>query len=203
MTGRGGRGPSRSGPTSTGDFNDPVAQSIRNQQNRDAAPSKEEVEQKHRDWLTNEGCYICGEDDPDKLSQEMPVIHNCKGRQQPRPDPRVVCEDRHPSRRQRWRYGLFEKAIRKDAVAVAIYECDLYEIVTVEEEVRHICPCGADFTAIRDGDVTCPECSSEDVKPHPHPQRGREIPKMPALCPNTRNPDGHEIKDIYYRGSDF
>lgn len=50
-----------------GGLRDPVAQSIRNEMQQDAAPHPDEAREEKRRALSEEGCRGCGEDDPDKL----------------------------------------------------------------------------------------------------------------------------------------
>lgn len=95
------------GPKRPGDVDDPVADSIRREQQADAMPTAEEAKADHRNFLASEGCRECGEDDPDELGTYMPETHDCSARQQPpagQVEMVVYCEDcaeTRPSYRER------------------------------------------------------------------------------------------------------
>lgn len=127
-----------SGPKKPGDWDDPVARSIRSEQNRDAAPTREEAMADHRRHLRSTGCKNCDENDPDNLGNYTIKEPPCPG-VQPHPDPFVVlCEDCADDRET-----LRERAVRKataraeagrhDTVAVALYECGSFEYVEKPE----------------------------------------------------------------------
>lgn len=61
------------GPTSTGDISDPVAQSIRNEQMADAAPSKKDRAEAQRQNAT---CDRCGDHDPETVSRRFPESYH-------------------------------------------------------------------------------------------------------------------------------
>lgn len=79
-----------------GSHSDPVAESIRAEQNAAAAPTPEEARKKSRQALANDGCYNneCGETDPDNLIRTMKPQPELA---QPDPDPQIVvcteCKD--------------------------------------------------------------------------------------------------------------
>lgn len=58
-------------------FRDPVAKSIHNEQMRDAAPSPEEAKKQVMEKLKARGCFVCGEDDPQKLGRVSPFPGHC------------------------------------------------------------------------------------------------------------------------------
>lgn len=123
------------GPEKPGDIGDPVADSIRREQNMDARPSADEVEQEHRAYLKREGCHVCGEDDPDVLEIEHRARPSCPAVQTPpnAPPQRVVCED-HAVGAKQWRWNhITDRAEGRDAVAVAVYECGSVEFVEEPE----------------------------------------------------------------------
>lgn len=116
-----GRRPGRRG-IKKGGIRDPVAQSIRNEQNRDAAPNPEEAEEMKRKHLASEGCRECGEDDPDELDYHAPRTHDCPARQK-RYEPVVLCDDCAEDRLP-FREFVVERAREQGSDVVVFYECD-------------------------------------------------------------------------------
>lgn len=114
----------REGPKKPGDLGDPVADNIRRQQQRDAAPSAKEAKAEARRALAREGCTVCGEDDPDKLGWQLPVTHNCPAYQSGRPDPEAVCDDHVQSVNERRAEQAQQTADDAD-LPVALYECGI------------------------------------------------------------------------------
>lgn len=110
-----------------GGIHDPVAQSIRNEQNRDAAPSPEEAEQEHRRFLESEGCRFCGETDPDKLDSTMFVRAHCPRQQNPY-ERIVYCDDcGFDPEEHRWNIRMDK--VREEHVAIIVYECDSWNYI--------------------------------------------------------------------------
>lgn len=108
-----------------GGLNDPVAQSIRNQQNADAAPSADEVRAEHRKRLANEGCQVCDEDDPDVLNQVRVPLTFCGNDQAPRKpfEEIVLCDEhRRPSKVLK-RARMVQEARNAGADVLAVYSC--------------------------------------------------------------------------------
>lgn len=108
---------------------DDVARNIRNEQMRDAMPSQEEVRAEHRKHLASEGCHICGEDDPDKLTEETPIVHSCSAYQSPPYDrdyANVICKDGHTSREARWWHAQ-QVQTDHDGKPTVVYECRITE----------------------------------------------------------------------------
>lgn len=107
---------------------DDVARNIRNQQRNAARPSKEEVERMHRKHLADEGCHLCGEDDPEKLTDEYAVAHNCPAHQSPyggrggRDPSRVVCTEGHLSATARWWWKQQHRA-DEQGTPLVVYDC--------------------------------------------------------------------------------
>lgn len=120
------RGSGRDG-IKKGGINDPVAQSIRNEQNRDAMPSKEEVEAEHQRFLSENGCEVCDESDPENLKAHPgPYLPSCSATQTPPLDqyePDVFCHEHYRSPKTIWEANMFRRAWKESAVAVAFYEC--------------------------------------------------------------------------------
>lgn len=113
---------------------DPVAQSIRNEQMRDAAPSAEEAKRMFEKRLSDEGCIVCGEDDPDNLNLIQWGPHQCSAHQHPgKPRETVMCDEheRHGSELRRAR--VFKRARDRDATAVVFYNCLITEYAVPPE----------------------------------------------------------------------
>lgn len=177
MTRRGDRGIKKGG------LGDPVAQSIRAEQNRDAAPTPEEAQRMHDDFLSSEGCKVCGEDDPDKLNAVAPHMHSCSGHQAPpAPEPEVYCDDHKRGSREIWLQRQLEDLRKDDVVSVVIYECDIARTVT-EPEPETI---EVEKMVGRDDDGK----GVYEMKEVPH---GQPIAKTPVECR-----DGHGIEEVYY-----
>lgn len=115
---------------------DDVAQNIRAEQNADAMPSPEEAKRQHRQWMADEGCQVCGEDDPDALTTVAVTMHKCSRHQHPPGPPEllVFCEEHARPSQTLWRARIIQKARKRDdTVAVAIYECRIIEYVEEPE----------------------------------------------------------------------
>lgn len=149
-----------------GGLRDPVARSIRNEQNRDAAPTKEEVEAMHNKKLAEKGCLVCGEDDPENLKMyQHPWFPSCSALQVPpldRFEPKVFCHEHYRSPKTLARAELFRKAWDHDALGVVLYECGASEFIEEPEEKPHParpypprpevhakCLCGSSLKAVR------------------------------------------------------
>jgi hypothetical protein len=109
----------------TGGINDPVAESIRNEQQHDAMPSADEAKQTHRRILSSRGCLVCGIDDADAL--ELVRIHDAFCRndlysQHPF-DSVVLCDEHVRPTDVLERATLVQAARHDDADVVAVYEC--------------------------------------------------------------------------------
>lgn len=137
---------------STGDIGDPVADSIRAEQNRDAMPSPEEA----RRLPT---CEDCGETSEDVQHRDVASV-SCPAVQTP-PDPFVpLCDDCY-SERPTAREKALERARKRDDLeptpdvgAVVFYECGNHEYAEYPDPDRPVrwrprpsakveCRCGA------------------------------------------------------------
>jgi len=134
------RRPGRDG-IKKGGLRDPVARSIRNEQNRDAMPSKEEVEAEHKRFLSEKGCLVCGESDPENLkAHQMPYLPSCSAVQHPphdRYEPDVFCHEHYRSPKTIWEANMFKRAWDREALGVAFYECGSVEFVEEPEPETH------------------------------------------------------------------
>lgn len=122
-------------PIRKGGPNDPVAQSIRNEQMRDAAPSPEEADRMHEDFLADEGCEVCDERDPGELAVVHPYHPPCGA--YPTPpiqggDFRVFCDAHRREPRELWWAKRVHGARKQGAVAVVEYACGATEYATRE-----------------------------------------------------------------------
>lgn len=121
---------------------DPVAQSIRNEQMADAAPTPDEHRREHRTHLASEGCEVCEEDDPDKLQDiRYEVVHYCSMIQQP-PEhtATVILCDEHERSSTELTEAHFYKCVYEnepDAELVAHYSCGHYEVRGPPTEHNH------------------------------------------------------------------
>jgi hypothetical protein len=120
------RRPDTHAPTKTGGLNDPVAQSIRAEQNADAAPSPEEAKREHRRWMADKGCQVCGEDDPDNLrTVQYETIHVCPHDQAP-PEPfdtTVFCDEHVRSTAEFERAHLVQQGRNGPNDFLILYDC--------------------------------------------------------------------------------
>lgn len=126
------------GGLSPGDIGDPVADSIRAEQNRDAMPHPSEVNK----TLECDGCGVENED----VERRELIMPDCSALQQPDPPWKALCdecdEDR-PSLLEKQR----EKAQKRlesdyydDPVAIAFYECGRAHFIVEEEPDEPIPP---------------------------------------------------------------
>lgn len=155
--------PGRDDGLSPGDIGDPVADNLRAEMNRDAAPSKEEAERQARNHLAREGCVDCGEDDPDRLHMAMPDLPSCPMIQVPRDPSFVICDDCSRDRlsargrvlKQARDQDEYDEDVAVDGVV--FYECGNHEIATRDLTVTRPrrprvasvgvrCPCGAQIS---------------------------------------------------------
>lgn len=148
--------------TQKGGLGDDVAQNIRAEMNRDAMPSEEEVRAERRHHLAEEGCKVCGEDDPENLRTQMPHTHSCPAVQSPRVEPEVVCDEHEGDAREAWLADEKERLNRENAAALVVYECDITVTVTEDDgdesevppqyreapSVSVACRCGAEIDEI-------------------------------------------------------
>lgn len=155
----------RPNPGRKGGPHDPVAQNIRNEQMRDAAPSPKEHREKHRKRLAGEGCEVCGEDDPDRLGFVYTYYPPCAAVQLPPdgPDGRVFCDEHRRSNRELWWARRVGQARDHNAVAIAEYACGSVEYATYDPETPR---------------ANDPEVTSWDDIPPSH----RPIPEVPIRC---------------------
>lgn len=119
---------------SPGDIGDPVADSIRAEQNAAAAPSPSEVERVME-------CENC-ETERDDVEPRDPLIADCSAVQAPDKSWIALCDDcveERPSLREK----QLEEAQKRldvdyhdDPVAVAFYECGRAEIITENESSK-------------------------------------------------------------------
>lgn len=155
------RGHPMGGSIRKGGLRDPVAQSIRNEQQRDAAPSKEEAKRMHREYLAEEGCEVCQEDDPDRLQVVM-LDHfpDCPATQHPGlshdPPQTVLCDEHERPSSVLARSRRVQQARNQDLAAYLV-----------------IYGCGTGATA----DYSEPDPDN----PYP-PDRRREHPSAPVEC---------------------
>ena len=145
-----------------GGLHDDVAQNIRAEKNRDAMPSVEEAREERRQHLADEGCKVCGEDDPENLRMQMPHTHSCPAVQTPRVKAEVVCDDHGEDAREAWLADKKEELNRENAAALVVYECDITVTVTDDEDdesevpsqyreppsVSVACRCGAGIESV-------------------------------------------------------
>lgn len=114
---------------------DDVAQNIRNQQQADAAPSAEEAKAMHMSYLRSNGCHVdwCEISDPDELTQQRPVMHNCSAHQTPpEMEPQVVCEKHKRPIEERRRAQIVDK-VETEGLPVVRYDCDIYRVADYDE----------------------------------------------------------------------
>ena len=124
---------------SIGGLGDPVAQSIRAEQNMDAMPSPEEI---HRDRK----CDHCEQRGPDVSRRKLVMATECPARQTPdRPFELLCdeCEAERPTKDEK----LVQKVNRRlkidrlgDPVAISHFECGGYHFVTEPEPEEHMPP---------------------------------------------------------------
>lgn len=108
-----------------GGMNDPVAQSIRAEQQTDAMPSAAEAKREHRRNLAKKGCQVCGEDDPGELQRVRIPMAFC-GNDQPPKQPFksvVFCDEHARSASTLKRARIVQQARNDDADVVVIYDC--------------------------------------------------------------------------------
>lgn len=173
-----------------GGIHDPVAQNIRNQMNRDAMPTKEEAQREHRQWLSERGCTVCDEADPDELTEVMPYIPSCKSVQAPRDiEPEVFCYEHERRPRDFWWANMIYRARNRDAVAIVTYECGNVEFVDEPEVPTETVEVQTGWDDSGDGDPTPVHEEVEQEIPTRYPPR----PDAPIHCRC-----GEEVKDITY-----
>lgn len=113
---------------------DPVAENIRNEMNRDAAPTPEEAHRKHEKYLKSEGCEFCGYDeDADYLNEAGVSKHNCMETQTGRPKRVVYCDDCGFDS-EFYKTWLRVKSAREDDIALVVYECGMWTKVKEPEK---------------------------------------------------------------------
>lgn len=119
---------------------DDVSRNIRAEMNRDAVPTPEEVRQKHRNYLRDKGCEVCGETDPDKLTVKQPYMGGCYGGSRPSMDgPPVFCHEHYRSPKTFWRARQIKLARDRDTEAVVFYDCGSRCIVdSTDPETTHV-----------------------------------------------------------------
>lgn len=116
---------------SPGDIGDPVADSIRAQQNRDAMPHPSEV-------TTTLECESCGVESDDVERREL-VMASCSALQHPDQLWTALCsdcdEDRSSLREQHRKKAQtrIETEYYDDPVAIAFYECGRGRLITENE----------------------------------------------------------------------
>lgn len=77
-----------------GDLDDPVAQNIRREQQRDAMPSPEEAARERERFFDDKACAFCDEIDNEKLRLVNYGYHQCPAYQAPPAPERIItCED--------------------------------------------------------------------------------------------------------------
>lgn len=112
-------------PDRKGGPNDPVAQSIRNEQRADAAPTASEVKAEHLKRLSRKGCQVCGEDDPSRLDMVRIPLSICSNGQQPdKPFKEAVfCQEHRRDGSTLKRARMIQSARTDDADILVVYEC--------------------------------------------------------------------------------
>jgi len=102
-------------------FNDPVAQRIQSELSRDAIPSPEERERKHKKHLTSEGCHFCSFDDNAK-QLNMTTLHTIScPRYQSHPTQIVYCDSCGFDRDYYLRWKRSQS--HRDSDSVVVYDC--------------------------------------------------------------------------------
>lgn len=119
------------GGLSPGDTGDPVADSIRAQQNADAAPSPDEIN-------SHPECDNCGDADGSVVRREL-VRADCSALQYPDKPWKLLCkecEDKQPSLREKHRQKA-QKHLNADRhddpVAIAFYGCGRAQSIASDE----------------------------------------------------------------------
>ena len=117
-------------PIKPGGMRDPVAQSIRNEMNRDAAPSPEEAERDHLRWLERQGCEFCEETDPERLNMAHVEDHHCREHQSAGYQSVVYCDDCG------WDYEFYRisEMVRDDKDGLVYYHCGVGEYFEQPEQ---------------------------------------------------------------------
>lgn len=119
---------------------DDMARNVWNEMQADAMPSPEEAEEMHQDWLSQEGCKVCGEDDPDRLKSTIPEYPGCtRHGQYGMEDPVVYCVD-HLDQQPTARERAIEKARSKNRSitpeqrvhGLVFYECGGFHYITAD-----------------------------------------------------------------------
>lgn len=109
-----------------GGLNDPVAQSIRNEQQRDAAPSAKEVREMERRHLAKNGCEVCDVSNPNHLTEVyVPIPGLCRNGQTPdrMVDETTLCDEHWRPGKTLGRAWLVQKARNQDADYLVTYTC--------------------------------------------------------------------------------
>lgn len=152
---------------------DPVAQSIRNEQRADAAPTAEEHRRNHRQSLANRGCIACDCDDPDELNQvRYETFHGCANDQHPS-DPWetvVFCDEHLRSPAELERAHLIQSARTAPGSRwLVIYDCGHTETVEQPTEAEfekthpHAVPYAPSVAIVHRGRGNCDEPIAEIV----------------------------------------
>lgn len=158
---------------------DDMAHNVLREQRLDGAPSPEEAREEHRRYLREEGCEVCGEDDPDRL-QVVPVfVPSCPAWQSPRnPGMMVLCDEHARSPREIWWAKTVSRARDQGAVAIAVYDCEAVRFAKLPE---------------RDWSKEAPGVDSwDDIHP-----MGRPTPAVAIRCEC-----GAELDEVRYLDGD-
>lgn len=119
---------------------DDVARNIRNEMNRDAAPSAEEVAAMEKRYLRENGCQHegCDVNDPEQLRiQQTSYRHSCPKRQTGPPELEPFCSDHEPdTSREQYIEDRIESyreshETRDDITyyVIVVYECDTVKAI--------------------------------------------------------------------------
>lgn len=175
-----------------GGLEDDVANNIRAQQQADAMPTASEAKAEYMKYLSEEGCEVCGKDDPTVLDLVHKPTHNCPTHQTP-PGPSTIvrCEEHMVSTAE-----LREQEIQATAdelepnTALVVYECNIYYTVEGTEPEPIV-----DEVQVGWDDDDNPIYEERVIAP---PQRSSEHrPQLDAACRC-----GAPIADVYYEEPD-
>lgn len=130
-----------------GDLDDPVAQNIRREQQRDAMPSAAEAKRDHEAYLADQECQFCGEDDAERLELVLYGYHECPEFQAPpHPEEVVTCEDCgfDADFYGTWKSVDWMRHRLQEYAGFVTYECRMTEHAEIEEPERQQIEVGTD-----------------------------------------------------------
>jgi hypothetical protein len=113
------------GPKDTGDIDDPVARSIRNEQNQAARPTREEARRMSERALRERGCDKCSTNDPDALNRVGILSPDCPEIQHP-PEPfSILCDEHLDERADNYVDSRLAEIRRGNSDAAVVYTCGI------------------------------------------------------------------------------